>query len=274
MKQYLDLLRHVRTAGVWSKTRQGVDAVHDFAHRMEFSLSQSDDGTFPNFPLMTTKKIHFKSIITELIWIIRGETNTKYLKDRGVTIWDEWANPQGELGPVYGNQWRHWRKVGGGEVDQLQVLVERIKKDPKDRRLIVNAWNVGELEKMALPPCHMFFQCYVADGKLSLQMYQRSCDLFLGVPFNIASYALLTILLAKITGLKPGRFIHVLGDAHIFENHFAQVDLQLTREPRALPTLILKKDVHSIADIEALEYTDFEIVGYDPHSGIKAPIAI
>lgn len=275
MKQYLDLLKHMRTLdSAWRASRQGVDVKSDFGHRMEFSLDQSEPLTFPNFPLMTTKKIHFKSIVAELVWIIRGETNIKYLHDRNVTIWDEWANSEGELGPVYGNQWRHWRKVDGGEVDQLSALVDLIKTNPNDRRIIVNSWNAGELTKMALPPCHMFFQCHVADGKLNLQMYQRSADLFLGVPFNIASYALLTILLAKITGLKPGKFIHVFGDVHIFRNHLEQIDLQLTRAPRALPTLQLKKDIHSIADIEQLEYGDFELVGYDPYPGIKAPIAI
>ncbi len=274
MQQYLDLLRKIRNEGVQKPSRPGIDTMSDFGNRLEFQLSESQPFTFPNFPLMTTKKLHLKSIFTELIWIIRGETNVKYMRDRGVTIWDEWANADGELGPVYGHQWRHWKTPDGNEVDQLKILVDRIKAMPHDRRLIVNAWNPGELSKMALPPCHMMFQCFVAESKLSLQMYQRSCDLFLGIPFNIASYALLTILLAKITGLKPGKFVHVMGDTHIYRNHITQVDLQLTRTPRPLPTLRLKKEVGTLADLEALEFADIELLNYNPYPGIKAEVAV
>ena len=270
MQQYLDLLRDIKTHGVRTANRTGVDTICVFGRQMRFNLQ---DG----FPLLTTKKLHTKSIISELIWIIRGDTNIKYLKDRGVRIWDEWADKDGNLGPVYGHQWRHWKGADGNEVDQLANVFAAIKKSahgPKDRRLIISAWNPSDVPKMALPPCHAFVQFDATNGKLSCHLYQRSCDVFLGVPFNIASYSLLTILMAKATGLEPHEFVHTLGDTHIYVNHLDQVDLQLTREPHALPKLIIKKDVHSIADLEQLEPTDFELVGYDPHPSIKGEVAV
>lgn len=272
MKQYLELLRDVRDSGVRQANRTGVDTVGVFGRQMRFDLAQG-------FPLLTTKKVHFKSVATELIWMTRGDTNIKYLTDRGVTIWNEWADANGDLGPVYGKQWRHWQAPDGREIDQLAEVVERIKKSvdgPKDRRLLVCAWNPADISKIktAPPPCHAFFQFEAAGGKLSCHLYQRSSDLFLGVPFNIASYSLLTVLLAKITGLMPGEFIHTLGDAHIYVNHLPQVELQLARDPRALPQLVIKKNVKTLADIENLEYTDFELIGYDPHPAIKAAVAV
>lgn len=270
MQQYLHLLRDVKTNGTRTANRTGTDTIGVFGRQMRFDLRAG-------FPLLTTKKVHLKSIIAELIWLIRGDTNIKYLTDRGVRIWDEWADKDGNLGPVYGHQWRHWTAPDGREVDQLANVFEGIKKSaagPKDRRLIVSAWNPADVPKMALPPCHAFYQFDAVAGGLSCQLYQRSCDLFLGVPFNIASYSLLTMLFAKAVGLEAREFVHTLGDAHIYVNHLPQVDIQLAREPRALPKLIIKKDIHSIADMEQLEFSDFELVGYDPHPGIKAEVAI
>lgn len=271
MRQYLDVLKEVRANGTRTSNRTGVDTIGVFARPMRFDLSAG-------FPLLTTKKVHFKSVATELIWMIRGESNIKYLTDRGVTIWNEWADAKGDLGPVYGYQWRHWKAADGSEVDQLADLFARIKKTGagviKDRRLILTAWNPADVPKMALPPCHAFVQFDAAHGKLSCHLYQRSCDMFLGVPFNIASYSLFTMLLAKAAGLEPGEFVHTLGDAHIYVNHFDAVDLQLSREPRALPKLIIKKELRSLSDIENLEFADFELIGYDPHPGIKAQVAI
>lgn len=223
------------------------------------------------FPLVTTKKVHLKSIIHELLWFLKGETNTRYLRENGVTIWDEWATPEGELGPVYGAQWRSWRAADGRTIDQISAVIDQIRTNPNSRRLIVNAWNVGELEKMKLPPCHMFFQFYVSDGRLSCQLYQRSADVFLGVPFNIASYALLTQMVAQVTGLGVGEFIHTLGDAHLYVNHLEQAKTQLSREFRPLPRMILNRDVHSIFDFK---YEDFRLEGYDPHPAIRAPVAV
>jgi thymidylate synthase len=263
MKQYLDVLRDIRENGVQKSDRTGVGTVSVFGRQMRFDLSQG-------FPVMTTKKLHLKSII-ELLWFLRGDTNLKFLHEHGVTIWDEWADKEGNLGPVYGHQWRSWPAPDGRHIDQISAVVERIKQKPNDRRLIVSAWNVADIEKMELPPCHCLFQFYVANGKLSCLLYQRSCDMFLGVPFNIASYALLTMMVAEATGLQPGEFIHVLGDAHIYLNHFEQVDLQLSRDTRPLPQMLIKRKAESIFDYR-LE--DFELVGYDPHPGIKAPIAV
>ncbi len=270
MQQYLDILRDIRANGIRTSNRTGVDTLGVFGRQMRFDLSKG-------FPLLTTKKVHFKSVATELIWIIRGDTNIKFLTDRGVRIWNEWADKDGNLGPVYGYQWRHWKAPDGREVDQLADIFERLKNiflNIKDRRLIVTAWNPADVPKMALPPCHAFYQFDVGGGKLSCQLYQRSCDMFLGVPFNIASYALLTALLAKAVGLEPGEFVHTLGDAHIYVNHLSQVDLQLAREPRVLPQLVIKKELRSLVDIENLEYTDFDIIGYDPHPAIKAEVAV
>lgn len=264
MKPYLDLLRHVMENGVEKKDRTGTGTRSIFGHQMRFDLAEG-------FPLVTTKKVHVKSIFQELLWFLRGDTNTAWLKERGVSIWDEWADENGDLGPVYGAQWRSWRGGDGQTIDQITNVIEQIKKNPDSRRLIVSAWNVGEIEKMALPPCHAFFQFYVAEGKLSCQLYQRSADLFLGVPFNIASYALLTHMIAEVCDLKVGDFIHTLGDAHIYSNHFDQVKLQLSRDLRPLPKLEMKRTVKSVFDFT---YEDFLIVGYDPHPGIKAPVAI
>ena len=264
MRQYLDLMQHVLTHGTKKSDRTGTGTVSVFGYQMRFNLQ---DG----FPLVTTKKCHMKSIIHELLWFLQGDTNTKYLKENGVSIWDEWADEQGNLGPVYGKQWRSWATADGRVVDQIAEVVEQIKKNPDSRRLIVSAWNVGELDKMALAPCHAFFQFYVADGKLSCQLYQRSADIFLGVPFNIASYALLTLMIAQVCGLKPGSFVHTFGDAHLYSNHMEQTQLQLSREPRALPTMRINPDVK---DIFGFKFEDFTLEGYDPHPAIKAPVAV
>jgi thymidylate synthase len=264
MRQYLDLMRHVRDHGVAKTDRTGTGTRSVFGHQMRFNLA---DG----FPLVTTKKLHLRSIIYELLWFIRGETNIKYLKDNKVSIWDEWADGNGDLGPVYGAQWRSWPARDGGVIDQLADVVARIKKTPDSRRLLVTAWNPADVDKMALPPCHCLFQFYVADGKLSCQLYQRSADIFLGVPFNIASYALLTHMVAAVTGLKVGDFVHTLGDAHLYLNHLEQANLQLSRQPHALPRLVMKRDVKVLDDFQ---YEDFEIVNYNPDAGISAPVAV
>jgi len=257
-------MQHVLTHGTKKSDRTGTGTVSVFGYQMRFDLSQG-------FPLVTTKKCHLKSIVHELLWFLQGDTNIRYLKDNGVSIWDEWADEQGNLGPVYGKQWRSWATADGRAVDQITEVVEQIKKNPDSRRLIVSAWNVGELDKMALAPCHAFFQFYVADGKLSCQLYQRSADIFLGVPFNIASYALLTLMMAQVCGLKPGDFVHTFGDAHLYLNHMEQTQLQLSREPRALPTMRINPDVK---DIFGFGYEDFTLEGYDPHPAIKAPVAV
>ncbi len=264
MKQYLDLLRHIRQNGTIKDDRTGVGTQSVFGYQMRFDLSEG-------FPLLTTKKVHLKSIIYELLWFLSGDTNIKYLNDHGVTIWDEWADADGNLGPVYGHQWRSWPTADGGTVDQISNLVRDLKNNPDSRRHIVCAWNPGEVDKMALPPCHALFQFYVARGKLSCQLYQRSADVFLGVPFNIASYALLTMMLAQVCGYTPGEFVHTLGDAHIYRNHFEQVATQLSREPRPLPKMVINSDRK---DIFGFEYEDFTIEGYDPWPLIKAPIAV
>ena len=264
MRQYLDLMQHVLTHGTKKSDRTGTGTVSVFGYQMRFNLQ---DG----FPLVTTKKCHLKSIVHELLWFLQGDTNTRYLKENGVSIWDEWADEQGNLGPVYGKQWRSWATADGRVVDQISEVVEQIKKNPDSRRLIVSAWNVGELDKMALAPCHAFFQFYVADGKLSCQLYQRSADIFLGVPFNIASYALLTLMMAQVCGLKPGDFVHTFGDAHLYLNHMEQTELQLSRALRALPTMRINPDVK---DIFGFKFEDFTLEGYDPHPAIKAPVAI
>ncbi len=264
MQQYNDLLRHVMQHGTKKEDRTGTGTVSVFGYQMRFNLQ---DG----FPLVTTKKVHTKSIIHELLWFLKGETNIKYLKDKGVSIWDEWADENGNLGPVYGYQWRSWPSANGEHIDQITQLIEQIKKNPDSRRLLVNAWNVSEISKMKLPPCHILFQFYVADGKLSCQLYQRSADLFLGVPFNIASYALLTHMVAQVCDLEVGEFIHTLGDAHIYSNHFDQVNLQLTREPLPLPTLKLNPDVKNIFDFT---YEDIAIENYQSHPAIKAVVAV
>ena len=250
--------------GSLKSDRTGTGTKSVFGYQMRFDLSQG-------FPLLTTKKLHLKSIIHELLWFIQGDTNVKYLNDNEVSIWNEWADADGNLGPIYGRQWRSWQKADGGSVDQLSALIEEIKNNPDSRRHIISAWNVGELDKMALPPCHALFQFYVADGKLSCQLYQRSADVFLGVPFNIASYALFTMMVAQVCGLRLGEFIHTFGDAHIYINHFEQVALQLTREPRPLPRMVINPEVKSIFDFK---YEDFCLYGYDPWPGIKAPIAV
>jgi thymidylate synthase len=264
MKQYLDLLRHIRENGVMKDDRTGTGTQSVFGYQMRFNLA---DG----FPLLTTKKVHLKSIIHELLWFISGDTNIKYLKDNGVTIWDEWADENGDLGPVYGHQWRSWPAPDGRSIDQLSQVIEMIRRNPDSRRLLVTAWNPGEVDKMALPPCHCLFQFYVAEGKLSCQLYQRSADVFLGVPFNIASYALLTMMIAQVCGLEPGEFIHTTGDTHIYKNHFEQVALQLSREPRPLPRMLLNP---SVKDIFSFKYEDFSLEGYDPWPSIKAPVAV
>ncbi len=264
MRQYLELLRHVREHGVKKDDRTGTGTLSVFGYQMRFDLAEG-------FPLVTTKRVHLRSVIHELLWFIRGDTNVRYLNDNGVTIWDAWADESGELGPIYGAQWRAWRGADGRIHDQLAQVVEAIKTDPDSRRLIVSAWNVGELERMALPPCHAFFQFYVAEGRLSCQLYQRSADLFLGVPFNIASYALLTHMVAQVTGLEPGEFIHTLGDAHIYLNHLEQVDTQLAREPYPLPRLRLNPRVKSLFDFT---YDDIEVVDYRHHPAIPAPVAV
>ena len=264
MKQYLDLLQYILDNGSVKSDRTGTGTKSVFGYQMRFNL---EDG----FPLLTTKKVHLKSIIYELLWFIAGDTNIKYLNDHGVTIWDEWADKDGNLGPVYGHQWRSWPAPDGKTIDQLANVVEQIKRNPDSRRLIVSAWNPAEVDKMALPPCHSLFQFYVIDGRLSCQLYQRSADVFLGVPFNIASYALLTMMVAQSCGLKPGDFVHTLGDAHIYLNHLEQVNTQLSREPRALPTMRLNPEKK---DIFSFEYEDFTLEGYDPWPVIKAPIAV
>ena len=264
MKQYLDLMRHVKDHGVRKEDRTGTGTLSVFGYQMRFDISEK-------FPAVTTKKLHFKSIIHELIWFLKGETNIKYLKDNKVTIWDEWADEKGDLGPVYGSQWRSWHTPDGHTIDQISQVIDQIKKNPDSRRLIVSAWNVSEIEKMALAPCHALYQFYVANGRLSCQMYQRSADIFLGVPFNIASYALLTLMIAQVCGLKPGEFVHTLGDAHLYRNHLEQVDTQLSREPLPLPVMKINPDVKSIFDFK---YEDFELVGYQSHPAISAPIAV
>lgn len=264
MKQYLDLLNRIMTEGVDRGDRTGTGTRSIFGHQMRFNL---DEG----FPLLTTKKLHLRSIIYELLWFLRGDTNVKYLQDNGVRIWNEWASPDGDLGHIYGYQWRSWPRYDGGFVDQISEAVETIKTNPESRRIIVSAWNVADLPNMNLPPCHAFFQFYVADGRLSLQLYQRSADTFLGVPFNIASYSLLLMMMAQVTGLRAGDFIHTLGDTHIYHNHFDQVREQLTRTPRSLPVMTLNPDVKSIFDFK---YEDFQLSGYDPLPHIKAPISV
>src|SRR3989304_1026015 len=254
MQQYLDLMRHVMQHGTRKEDRTGTGTLSVFGHQMRFDLAQG-------FPLLTTKKVHTKSIIYELLWFLRGDTNIRYLKEHGVSIWDEWANEHGDLGPVYGSQWRSWPTPDGRHIDQISEVVKAIRHTPDSRRLIVSAWNVSEIERMALPPCHLLFQFYVAQGRLSCQLYQRSADIFLGVPFNIASYALLTLMIAQVTGLKPGEFIHTLGDAHLSLNHMNQARLPLQREPRALPIMPLNPDVHQIFDFR---YEDFTLDAYDP----------
>lgn len=264
MKQYLDLLQHILTKGVMKNDRTGTGTQSVFGYQMRFDLSEG-------FPILTTKKVHLKSIIYELLWFIAGDTNVKYLQDHGVTIWDEWADSEGNLGPVYGHQWRSWPTPDGRTIDQLLMVIDMIKRNPDSRRMLVTAWNPAEVDKMALPPCHCLFQFYVADGKLSCQLYQRSADVFLGVPFNIASYALLTMMIAQVCGLQPGEFVHTTGDTHIYKNHFKQVATQLSREPRPLPRMRLNPDIKSILDFK---YEDFILEGYDPWPAIKAPVAV
>ncbi len=264
MQQYLDLLKRVRTEGVRKTDRTGTGTLSVFGHQMRFDLA---DG----FPLVTTKKLHVKSIVHELIWFLAGATNIEYLKANKVSIWDDWADPEGELGPVYGKQWRSWEGRDGTSIDQIAEAVKTIKTNPDSRRIIVSAWNPADLDRLALAPCHCLFQFYVADGKLSCQLYQRSADIFLGVPFNIASYALLTMMMAQVTGLQPGDFVHTLGDAHLYSNHLEQADEQLSRTPRALPTMAINPDVTSIF---AFRYEDFTLSGYDPYPHIKAPVAV
>ncbi|MBJ2161816.1 MAG: thymidylate synthase [Muribaculaceae bacterium] len=264
MKQYLDLLQHILDHGVVKTDRTGTGTKSVFGYQMRFNL---DEG----FPLVTTKKLHLKSIIHELLWFLRGDTNVRYLQENGVRIWNEWAGPDGDLGHIYGYQWRSWPDYVGGSVDQIAEAVETIKHNPDSRRIIVSAWNVADLPNMNLPPCHAFFQFYVADGRLSLQLYQRSADSFLGVPFNIASYALLLQMMAQVTGLKAGDFVHTLGDAHLYLDHLDQARLQLTREPRPLPRMVINPDVDSIFDFQ---YSDFNLEGYDPHPHIKAQVSV
>ena len=264
MKQYLDLLNHIKKVGVKKDDRTGTGTISTFGYQMRFPLSET-------FPLLTTKKVHLKSVIYELLWFLQGDTNIKYLQENGVKIWDEWADKKGDLGPVYGKQWRSWPTPDGKSVDQITKLIYDIKTNPDSRRLIVSAWNVAELDKMALCPCHCFFQFYVADGKLSCQLYQRSADVFLGVPFNIASYSLLTMMVAQVCDLKLGDFVHTFGDVHIYSNHVDQVNEQLSREPRPLPTMKINPNVRSIFDFK---YEDFELIGYDPHPRISAPVAV
>ena len=264
MKQYLDLCETVLSEGVKKEDRTGTGTISYFGYQMRFDLSKS-------FPLVTTKKLHLKSIIYELLWFIKGSTNVKYLQDNGVRIWNEWAKEDGELGPIYGYQWRSWPDYKGGHIDQLQQVIDSIKNNPDSRRHIISAWNVGALDDMQLPPCHILFQFYVANGRLSCQLYQRSADLFLGVPFNIASYALLTMMVAQVTGLEPGEFIHTLGDVHIYTNHVEQVILQLTREPKALPTMKINPDIKDILDFD---YSDFTLENYEAHPHIKGEISV
>jgi len=264
MKQYLQLCEHILKNGVKKEDRTGTGTISTFGYQMRFNLEEG-------FPLVTTKKLHLKSIIYELLWFLNGDTNVKYLQDHGVRIWNEWADEQGNLGPIYGHQWRSWTSKTGETIDQITELIEQIKNNPDSRRLIVNAWNVGDLKEMALPPCHCFFQFYVAEGKLSCQLYQRSADVFLGVPFNIASYALLTMMIAQVCDLQPGDFVHTIGDAHIYLNHIEQVKLQLTREPRPLPTMKINPNVK---DIFSFKYEDFILENYDPHPHIKGEVSV
>ncbi|MDO9185695.1 MAG: thymidylate synthase [Bacteroidia bacterium] len=264
MKQYHDLMQHVLDKGATKTDRTGTGTISVFGYQMRFDLQ---DG----FPMLTTKKLHLKSILHELLWFLKGDTNIKYLTENGVHIWDEWADENGNLGPVYGSQWRSWPTADGRHIDQITQVVEQIKNNPDSRRMIVSAWNVGEIDKMKLPPCHAFFQFYVADGKLSCQLYQRSADIFLGVPFNIASYAILTLMIAQVCNLKPGEFIHTLGDAHLYSNHLEQAKLQLTRDLRKLPTLKINPEVKSIFEFK---FEDFTLEGYDPHPHIKAAVAV
>lgn len=264
VKQYLDLVKHVLENGSLKSDRTQTGTISTFGYQMRFDLAEG-------FPLVTTKKVHLKSIIHELLWFIQGDTNINYLKENGVRIWNEWADENGNLGPVYGKQWRRWEGLDGRIIDQLAEVVEQIKTNPNSRRLIVNAWNVGELDQMALPPCHLLFQFYVSEGKLSCMLYQRSADIFLGVPFNIASYALLTMMIAQVTGLEVGEFIHTIGDAHIYQNHLEQVKTQLTRDVRPLPKMKLNPDVKSIFDFK---YEDFELEGYDPHPVLKGMVSV
>ncbi len=264
MKQYQDLLRTILETGSYKSDRTGTGTYSIFGYQMRFDLSKG-------FPLLTTKKLHLRSIIYELLWFLQGDTNIGYLKDHGVSIWDEWADPNGDLGPIYGKQWRSWGTPDGGHVDQISQLIQQIKENPDSRRLMVCAWNVGEIDKMALPPCHVLFQFYVNNGEISLQLYQRSADVFLGVPFNIASYTLLLMMVAQVCGLKPKEFIHTLGDAHIYSNHVEQAKLQLSREPRPLPTMRINPEVK---DIFGFQYEDFQLENYDPHPHIKADVAV
>lgn len=264
MQQYLDLMSHVLEKGVSKDDRTGTGTISVFGYQMRFDLQRG-------FPLLTTKKLHLRSIIHELLWFLKGDTNVQYLHENKVSIWDEWADEQGNLGPIYGYQWRSWPTPDGKHIDQISEVIETIRDNPDSRRMLVSAWNVGLLDQMALPPCHILFQFYVADGKLSCQLYQRSCDIFLGVPFNIASYALLTMMVAQVTGLKPGEFIHTLGDAHIYNNHIEQVKLQLTREPRSLPKMNINPGVNNIFDFQ---FEDFQLTEYDPHPHIKGKVAV
>ena len=264
MKTYLDLLRHVREHGAHKGDRTGTGTLSVFGYQMRFDLAE-------RFPLLTTKKIHVKSVIHELLWFLQGSTNVAYLRENGVTIWDEWADANGDLGPVYGSQWRSWPTPDGRQIDQIADVVAQIRKNPDSRRLIVTAWNPADIPRMALAPCHALFQFYVADGRLSCQLYQRSADIFLGVPFNMASYALLTLMMAQVTGLAPGEFVHTLGDAHLYLNHLEQADDQLSRAPRPLPVMKLNP---AVKDLFAFRYEDFELVGYDPAPAIRAPIAV
>jgi thymidylate synthase len=264
MKQYHDLMQHVLSNGARKEDRTGTGTISVFGYQMRFNLQEG-------FPLVTTKKLHLRSIIHELLWFLKGETNVAYLKQNGVSIWDEWAREDGELGPVYGYQWRSWPTADGRHIDQISQVIHTLKTNPDSRRIIVSAWNVGEIEHMALPPCHAFFQFYVADGKLSCQLYQRSADIFLGVPFNIASYALLTMMVAQVCGLEPGDFVHTFGDAHLYLNHLEQTELQLSREPRPLPKMKINPAVNNIFDFK---FEDFELLDYHPHPHIKAPVAV
>jgi thymidylate synthase len=264
MKQDLDLMRHVRDNGTRKEDRTGTGTVSVFGYQMRFDLGAG-------FPLVTTKKCHLRSIVHELLWFLKGETNLRYLHDNKVTIWDEWADENGNLGPVYGYQWRSWPTPDGGSIDQISQVIEQLRNTPDSRRIIVSAWNVADVENMALPPCHAFFQFYVADGRLSCQLYQRSADIFLGVPFNIASYALLTMMMAQVTGLRAGDFVHTFGDAHLYLNHLEQTELQLSRTPHKLPTMHINP---AVDDLFAFTFEDFELQGYDPHPHIKAPVAV
>lgn len=264
MRQYLDLLRLILDHGTPKEDRTGTGTLSIFGHQMRFDLREG-------FPALTTKKLHLRSIIHELLWFLRGETNVSYLRENRVSIWDEWADEKGELGPVYGYQWRSWPTADGRHIDQIANVVDQIRRNPDSRRMIVSAWNVGDVERMALPPCHMFFQFYVADGRLSCQLYQRSADVFLGVPFNIASYALLTLMVAQVTGLQPGDFVHTFGDAHLYKNHLEQTRLQLSREPRPLPTMKINSSVDSIFEFR---FEDFSLENYHPHPHISAPVAV